>query len=137
MPNYLQFVNRKIDAELSQLYARIKELEAARTALAVLNYSDEASGPPIRKTLKTRKEGITSQMPKVRALVMQYLYDHLYPNRAKSILEWVMPQVSCSESTVWKAMKDLRDEGQINWDRVTRMYEVNANLGHPDVVMKS
>jgi hypothetical protein len=119
MPNYLHYIVRKIETELKACKQRIIVLEEARRTLTALGYSADEAVVLHKAVQKKRRQGITSQMPKVRSLIDEFLHRQPQPIRSREILEHVIPQVTCSDSTVWKALKDMRDEGHIKWDTET------------------
>jgi hypothetical protein len=69
---------------------------------------------------KSMRRGHVLKIARKRA--MQIINDANAPLRGSEIMQPIIADGAIGESTVWKALKDMRDEGLISWDSETRLY---------------
>lgn len=117
MANYLM----QLDDEIAKLRTRIDELETARRVIATLQ---EPVLKAVVKKKATRRSASRSggAYTKVRKQITDIMASAAGPWRSREIIDTVMQQITVGDSTVWKVLKDMRDDGLIRWDSETRQY---------------
>jgi biotin operon repressor len=124
MPNYATI----IEEELRRVYDRASKLKAA---LEVINeFRADVRSQPEQPQIedkgpkhKRRKLGANMYM-RTKQMVLAVLNEQTEPVRGGVIQREVQSRMQVSDSTVWKCLKDLRDEGTVSWNSDLRLYEL-------------
>lgn len=122
MSNYLN----TLDEEIARLRIRMDELETTRRVLMTLQ-------EPVLKAAEKRVQKRTPSKhkpagargtvyQKTRNAIVKVMDSMGAPVHARDIIAMLKDHVAVGDSTVWKSLKDLRDEGLITWDTETRLY---------------
>ena len=106
-----------IDDEIARLRQRIAELETARSVIATLQ------AQPASPAAKPKKRQTRGAIHSARTVALAWLDKQPVPVPSRDIIA-ALAHLKLSDSTVWKALKDMRDEGLIIWDETTRFYSV-------------
>lgn len=119
MPNYLTL----IDEEIAMLQLRLDDLKATKRVLATLQH--QLLAPPAAKPKPKLKRGPRNlgALKKARKAALDYLDKQTEPKPSREIVA-ALATLGASDSTVWKALKELRDDGLIRWDEETRYYSI-------------
>lgn len=118
--NYLHI----LDHEITKTRQHLADLEAARRVMISLQEPALAATDKRTKTLhkKTAKKRLPRQLDAVRTMILDVLHKSLTPQLSRDIISQLNKTMPVSDSTVWKALKQLKDEGLITWDDETRTY---------------
>ena len=123
-----------IDDEIARLRQRIAELETARQVL--LTFKDLPAPPAAKPKPKAkRRPRVLGALQKARKWSLEYLGKQTEPKSSRDIILALTPH-ELSDSTIWKGLKEMRDEGLITWDETSRFYSVvrrSKILPSPDI----
>jgi len=116
-----------ITEELEKLEARVTKLRIALEVLMSMKRKENAQPrTQVQKSKRSRRQLGTrgNQYPAVRRHIMGMFSHNPAPTKSKDILTYVMDKMDVGDSTIWKALRDMRDDGELVWDDETRLYSL-------------
>lgn len=116
-----------IDAEIVQLEQRLRELRIARAVIAPMS-EQAASYVSTKRTLRVKKTGkrTAGAAARARGIILAMLTSATQPLHSRDFINALAAE-GIGDTTMWGALKDLRNDNVITWDKETRLYELVRN----------
>jgi hypothetical protein len=131
MANYIA----TIDDEIAKLRSRLNDLEATKRVLStlqepVVEARKKARGPieGMLAIKQKRKSRAATNLDKVRVAIVDLLADR-QPQMSRFVIN-ALAHLKVADSTIWKALKMLKDEGVLDWDTEARTYKLKPEPGN-------
>jgi hypothetical protein len=114
--NYLVEIDRKLE----ELRKELMDLQVARRVFLSL----QPTLMPVVKRKGNRKPQSRSTLREAKLLIPTILSERP-PILSRDIIKELRTRgLVTSDSTVWKALKELKDTGMLTWDEDTRLYRL-------------
>lgn len=115
-----------IEDDIAVLKVRLAELET--THRVMLSLLERQPAKPVAKPAVKKPRGgplNRGALKKARKMALSWLQAQTEPRPSKDIIAALSHSVpKLSDSTIWKGLKEMRDEGLIRWDDETRYYSI-------------
>lgn len=113
-----------IDQEIAELETRLSQLRIARGVLVRMSKIVEPKPKVSRPNAKGKTRNLGAA-DRARKHIVEYLMVVNEPVKANMILQMLLGH-NIKDTTMWSALKDLRNDDIISWDKDARLYTMKA-----------